>query len=92
MVVCMVGYMLEPDQEKRPDIYQVSYFAFKLVGKDCPVPNLLVRLKLNAYFCIQQPLCVSILPPLPVRCSTTFSLSLPELHSSLFSPRAADSR
>ncbi|KAM7391089.1 hypothetical protein PAMP_021805 [Pampus punctatissimus] len=34
------GYMLEPDQEKRPDIYQVSYFAFKLAGKDCPVPNL----------------------------------------------------
>lgn len=36
------GYMLEPDQEKRPDIYQVSHFAFKLAGKDCPVPNLLV--------------------------------------------------
>lgn len=34
--------MLEPDQEKRPDIYQVSYFAFKLAGKDCPVPNLFV--------------------------------------------------
>lgn len=34
--------MLEPDQDKRPDIYQVSYFAFKLAGKDCPVPNLLV--------------------------------------------------
>uniref|UniRef100_A0A3B4V4Y1 BMP2 inducible kinase n=1 Tax=Seriola dumerili TaxID=41447 RepID=A0A3B4V4Y1_SERDU len=37
---CLIGYMLEPDQEKRPDIYQVSYFAFKLAGKDCPVPNL----------------------------------------------------
>lgn len=36
------GYMLEPDQEKRPDIYQVSYFAFKLAGKDCPVQNLFV--------------------------------------------------
>lgn len=34
--------MLEPDQEKRPDIYQVSYFAFKLAGKECPVPNLFV--------------------------------------------------
>uniref|UniRef100_A0A8C6SPB1 BMP2 inducible kinase n=1 Tax=Neogobius melanostomus TaxID=47308 RepID=A0A8C6SPB1_9GOBI len=34
------GYMLEPDQEKRPDIYLVSHFAFKLAGKDCPVPNL----------------------------------------------------
>uniref|UniRef100_A0A673FSA4 non-specific serine/threonine protein kinase n=1 Tax=Sinocyclocheilus rhinocerous TaxID=307959 RepID=A0A673FSA4_9TELE len=37
---CLVRYMLEPDQEKRPDIYQVSYFAFWLAGKECPVPNL----------------------------------------------------
>ncbi|XP_029018377.1 BMP-2-inducible protein kinase isoform X2 [Betta splendens] len=37
---CLIRYMLEPDQEKRPDIYQVSYLAFKLAGKDCPVPNL----------------------------------------------------
>lgn len=31
--------MLEPDPDKRPDIYQVSYFAFKLAKKECPVPN-----------------------------------------------------
>uniref|UniRef100_A0A8C2PR90 BMP2 inducible kinase n=1 Tax=Cyprinus carpio TaxID=7962 RepID=A0A8C2PR90_CYPCA len=37
---CLIRYMLEPDQEKRPDIYQVSYFAFRLAGKVCPVPNL----------------------------------------------------
>ncbi|XP_017286331.1 BMP-2-inducible protein kinase isoform X2 [Kryptolebias marmoratus] len=37
---CLIRYMLEPDQEKRPDIYQVSYFAFKLAGRDCPIPNL----------------------------------------------------
>ncbi|XP_043964020.1 BMP-2-inducible protein kinase [Gambusia affinis] len=37
---CLIRYMLEPDQETRPDIYQVSYFAFKLAGRDCPVPNL----------------------------------------------------
>uniref|UniRef100_A0A8C7J1Y8 non-specific serine/threonine protein kinase n=1 Tax=Oncorhynchus kisutch TaxID=8019 RepID=A0A8C7J1Y8_ONCKI len=37
---CLIRYMLEPDHEKRPDIYQVSYFAFKLAGKECPVPNL----------------------------------------------------
>ncbi|XP_038559523.1 BMP-2-inducible protein kinase isoform X3 [Micropterus salmoides] len=37
---CLIRYMLEPDLEKRPDIYQVSSFAFKLAGKDCPVPNL----------------------------------------------------
>jgi len=32
--------MLEPDQEKRPDIYQVAYVAFSLLGKECPVQNL----------------------------------------------------
>ncbi|XP_055055861.2 BMP-2-inducible protein kinase isoform X1 [Misgurnus anguillicaudatus] len=36
----LIRYMLEPDQEKRPDIYQVSYFAFRLARKECPVPNL----------------------------------------------------
>ncbi|XP_043917156.1 BMP-2-inducible protein kinase [Protopterus annectens] len=37
---CLIRYMLEPDQDKRPDIYLVSYFAFKISGKDCPVPNI----------------------------------------------------
>lgn len=32
--------MLEPDQERRPDIFQVSYFAFKLAKKDCPILNM----------------------------------------------------
>ncbi|KAM9329637.1 BMP-2-inducible protein kinase [Gastrophryne carolinensis] len=36
---CLIRYMLEPDQERRPDIFQVSYFAFKLARRDCPVPN-----------------------------------------------------
>ncbi|KAK1800186.1 hypothetical protein P4O66_000200 [Electrophorus voltai] len=31
--------MLEPDPDKRPDIYQVSHFAFKLARQDCPVQN-----------------------------------------------------
>eukprot|EP00079_Xenopus_tropicalis_P009762 XP_002934056.2 PREDICTED: BMP-2-inducible protein kinase [Xenopus tropicalis] len=37
---CLIRYMLEPDQDKRPDIYQVSYFAFKLAKRDCPLPNI----------------------------------------------------
>ncbi|XP_051923584.1 AP2-associated protein kinase 1-like isoform X10 [Hippocampus zosterae] len=37
---CLIRYILEPDPDKRPDIYQVSYFAFKLNGQECPVPNL----------------------------------------------------
>uniref|UniRef100_A0A8C4QBQ1 Protein kinase domain-containing protein n=1 Tax=Eptatretus burgeri TaxID=7764 RepID=A0A8C4QBQ1_EPTBU len=36
---CLICYMLEPDQELRPDIYQVSHFAFKFAGRDCPVAN-----------------------------------------------------
>ncbi|KAM4808718.1 BMP-2-inducible protein kinase [Rhinophrynus dorsalis] len=37
---CLIRYMLEPDQERRPDIYQVSYFAFRLAKRDCPIPNI----------------------------------------------------
>lgn len=36
---CLIRYMLEPDPDVRPDIFQVSYFAFKLSRKDCPVQN-----------------------------------------------------
>ncbi|XP_045562883.1 AP2-associated protein kinase 1 isoform X18 [Salmo salar] len=36
---CLIRYMLEPDPEKRPDIYQVSYFAFRLAGIECPIQN-----------------------------------------------------
>lgn len=32
--------MLEPDQEKRPDIFQVCSVAFPLLNKDNPVQNL----------------------------------------------------
>ncbi|XP_029456172.1 BMP-2-inducible protein kinase isoform X2 [Rhinatrema bivittatum] len=39
-VHCLIRYMLEPDQERRPDIFQVSYFAFQLAKKDCPVSNI----------------------------------------------------
>ncbi|XP_061907393.1 AP2-associated protein kinase 1-like isoform X3 [Entelurus aequoreus] len=36
---CLIRYMLEPDPDMRPDIHQVSYFAFKLNRQECPVPN-----------------------------------------------------
>ncbi|XP_066570536.1 AP2-associated protein kinase 1 isoform X3 [Amia ocellicauda] len=36
---CLIRYMLEPDPDKRPDIYQVSYFACKQARRDCPVQN-----------------------------------------------------
>ncbi|XP_060787289.1 AP2-associated protein kinase 1-like isoform X4 [Neoarius graeffei] len=38
-VHCLIRYMLEPDPDVRPDIYQVSHFAFKLAHKDSPVQN-----------------------------------------------------
>ncbi|KAM8866633.1 AP2-associated protein kinase 1 isoform 6-T6 [Synchiropus picturatus] len=37
---CLIRYMLEPDPGMRPDIHQVSHFAFKLCRRECPVPNL----------------------------------------------------
>lgn len=36
----LISYILNPDPDTRPDIYQVSYAAFRLRGLDCPVPNL----------------------------------------------------
>ncbi|XP_072515714.1 AP2-associated protein kinase 1 isoform X2 [Salminus brasiliensis] len=36
---CLIRYMLEPDPDKRPDIYQVSHFSFRLARRDCPVQN-----------------------------------------------------
>uniref|UniRef100_A0A3B4YBG8 non-specific serine/threonine protein kinase n=1 Tax=Seriola lalandi dorsalis TaxID=1841481 RepID=A0A3B4YBG8_SERLL len=36
---CLIRYMLEPDPDIRPDIYQVSFFAFKLAQRTCPVQN-----------------------------------------------------
>lgn len=36
----LIKYMLEPDQDKRPNIWQVCEIAFRLQGKDNPVTNL----------------------------------------------------
>lgn len=37
---CLIRYMLEPDPIARPDIYQVSYVAFKLMNRNCPLKNI----------------------------------------------------
>ncbi|XP_023316324.1 BMP-2-inducible protein kinase isoform X1 [Trichogramma pretiosum] len=37
---CLIRYMLEPDSDARPDIYQVSAIAFQIAGKENPVQNL----------------------------------------------------
>ncbi|EDW55685.1 GM17048 [Drosophila sechellia] len=36
----LIKYMLEPDMEKRPNIWQVGEVAFRLAGKDNPIQNL----------------------------------------------------
>ncbi|XP_069474999.1 AP2-associated protein kinase 1 isoform X3 [Ambystoma mexicanum] len=36
---CLIRYMLEPDPDIRPDIFLVSYFAFKMSKRECPVQN-----------------------------------------------------
>ena len=48
-------FMLEPDADKRPDIFQVSHIAFSLQGKDCPVQNLHVRQIMECIFYIFIP-------------------------------------
>ncbi|CAF4338623.1 unnamed protein product, partial [Rotaria sp. Silwood2] len=35
----LVRFMLEIDINKRPDIWQVSYITYKLLGIECPIPN-----------------------------------------------------
>ncbi|XP_012286213.1 BMP-2-inducible protein kinase isoform X2 [Orussus abietinus] len=37
---CLIRYMLEPDPDIRPDIYQVASIAFQIQNKECPVQNL----------------------------------------------------
>ncbi|XP_048472134.1 AP2-associated protein kinase 1-like [Rhincodon typus] len=36
---CLIRYMLEADPDKRPDIYQVSFFTFRMSRRMCPVKN-----------------------------------------------------
>lgn len=40
MIVFCAVYMLTPDPDKRPDIYQVASLVFQLAGQKCPVKNL----------------------------------------------------
>nr|XP_053645926.1 uncharacterized protein LOC128697967 [Cherax quadricarinatus] len=35
----LMRYMLDPDPDTRPDIYQVASLTFKLAGRECPVRN-----------------------------------------------------
>lgn len=53
--------MLEPDPDKRPDIYQVACIAFQLLGKENPVQNLMVSYQFAIitfsyfFFCAEIP-------------------------------------
>lgn len=48
-ILKILGFMLEPDPEKRPDIYQVSTIAFQLLGKQNPVKNLMVTIIIDHF-------------------------------------------
>jgi len=39
-LIALIRYMLEPDPDRRPDIYQVSYVTFKMIHRETPVVNL----------------------------------------------------
>ncbi|KAH9502581.1 AP2-associated protein kinase 1, partial [Bulinus truncatus] len=39
-LMSLIAYMLQKDPQKRPDIFQVSYVAFHLSGRNNPVPNM----------------------------------------------------
>lgn len=45
----LIKYMLEPDQDKRPNVWQVCEIAFRLQNKDNPVTNLHVSLASTFY-------------------------------------------
>ena len=47
-----VGYMLEVDPDKRPDIYQVSWLAFSMCHRECPIPNMNVSTTRISLSCV----------------------------------------
>jgi len=50
MVLIFSAYMLQEDPDKRPDIYQVSYIAFQMADRKCPVPNMNVSWNFKPLF------------------------------------------
>nr|XP_027204073.1 probable serine/threonine-protein kinase DDB_G0282963 [Dermatophagoides pteronyssinus] len=38
-LISLIAYMLSPDPDDRPDIYQISYLAFNLKGEESPISN-----------------------------------------------------
>lgn len=71
-LVSLIRYMLEPDSDRRPDIYQVSYAAFKLAGRgETPVVNLHHS----------APLELDQLPPLDTRPAQVKPSSTPNIAS-----------
>ena len=52
----MSGYMLEPDQDKRPNIFQVCHIVHHLRGFNSPVANVFV----SVHVCMCVRACVFI--------------------------------
>lgn len=54
MIVIIIGYMLEPDPDKRPNIFQVCHVVHHLRGYDNPVANVFV----SVCVCVHVHVCV----------------------------------
>ena len=55
-LMSLIRFMLEPDPDRRPDIYQVSYVTFKMSHRETPVVNLhnSVTVELDQLPCLSQ--------------------------------------
>ena len=69
----ILGYILNPDPDSRPDIFQVSYVAFKLRGLECPVANTKVCLVIS-YF-LASALVVLVVANLDAKVTSFYFLS-----------------
>lgn len=58
----LIRYMLEPDADQRPNIFEVGEIAFKLMSKENPVQNLYVSILLVSSTKFNENLIKSIIP------------------------------
>ena len=53
----LIEYILNPNPNERPDIFQVSWVAYKLMGRDTPIVNVFVscrNVKYNNFACLLE--------------------------------------
>ncbi|KAL3875356.1 hypothetical protein ACJMK2_033313 [Sinanodonta woodiana] len=80
----LIAYMMEVDPDKRPDIFQVSWVAFRLRGMDCPVPNM-NAVSVPDLSKIQAPLTES--ESRQVKATSVKTVTAPTIESTSVAPR-----